>query len=211
MSIPLTNLEDILKYGYLRSEFGICCPDCEYSEGKRFYELSNTDNFIDTTFTLMGCEAITGCCFNLYTTQTNYDNLILETGTIPNTEVTVIGTNVLVTTTGDTACSGNDFYSCITSLSGLCDDFNVLVDSGLLEINTLSGKSGICILKDYIVNNSLTTSEAQELLEIFFGTGSIGLIVYCYNNNILMSECKLFGVYYINQITDDGPPCDVPA
>jgi hypothetical protein len=187
------NLADALDNGYVGSRFGICCPDCQFDDNKSIHVLCDTERFL-----LMSdgqpC-AISGCCFNLYSTIESYLSIqeVLG-GPLPNTSFELIGDdNILVFTTGETACNNNDFYNCITSISGLCDDFSVFVVAGIYEIGTLNGKSAICTLKDYIIDNSISTSDAQDLLSLFFG--GQGMVTLCNEDNIHISSVQTFLQY----------------
>jgi hypothetical protein len=189
------NLADALDNGYVGSRFGICCPDCQFDDNKSIHVLCYTDTFLQI-YEGQLC-AISGCCLNLYGTIEAYLKFTEAVGgTYPNTSVEVIGGNILAVTTGETACNNNDFYNCITSISGLCDDFSVFVESGIYEIGTLNGKSAICTLKDYIIDNSISTSDAQDLLSLFFNAFvGKGMVTLCNEDNIHISSVEVFLQY----------------
>lgn len=193
MASSFSVLNSVLDNGYYGSRFGICCPDCEYDENKSLHFLGNVDRFLVINESVP-CTT-TGCCFNLYTIVGTYLQFAEAVGNefLDSLEIETINDYFLAVTSGETACLDNNFYSCITQISGLCDDFSVFVDSGIVELNTLSGQSAICTLKDYIIDNSLSTSDAQELLQIFFGTK--GMVTFCVEDNISISSVETFGQY----------------
>ena len=190
---------DVLKEGYVNSRFGICCPDCEFEENKTAHILCNMDDY----FRIMeatGC--FPECCLNIYTTNNTFQDFLGYSSEVPETlEITNIGDNVLARTTGETGCVNNNFYNCITQISGLCSNFSVFVNIGIFEVGTLSGTSAICILKDYIIDNSLTPSEAQDLLTIFFTAPSdeSGMVTICNDTQIVIAACETF-IHYAEAV-----------
>ena len=206
MASSFSVLNSVLDNGYYGSRFGICCPDCEYEENKSLHFLGNVDRFLLMN-ELAPC-TITGCCFNIFATVESYQQFAEAVGNefLDSLEVESIDEVILAVTSGETACLDNNFYSCITQISGLCDDFSVFVESGIVELNTLSGQSAICTLKDYIIDNSLSTSDAQELLQIFFGTK--GMATFCVEDNISISSVETFGQYgeSVGIVCDQVPP-----
>ena len=191
-----TNLGDALDNGYVGSRFGICCPDCQFDDNKSIHVLCDTERIL-SIYEGQTC-VISGCCFNLYGTTETYLDFEEAIGfiypeLIDTLSVEGIGGNILAVTTGETACNNNDFYNCITSISGLCDDFSVFLDFGIYEIGTLNGKSVICTLKDYIIDNSISTSDAQDLLSLFFG--GQGMVTLCNEDNIHISSVEVFLQY----------------
>ena len=196
MSTIFDNLGDVLDIGYFGSRFGICCPDCQYNGTTSIHFLGNGVRFLQMFEGVGGC-AMTGCCFNLYSTNEtflNIDEAVDLSSFFPDLSIEEVDGNILVTSTGETACENNDFYSCITSLSGLCDDFSVFLDAGIIEIGTLSGQSAICILKDYIINQSISPSDAQNLIDLFFDTSvnSKGMITFCEDDTIFIGSLESF-------------------
>ena len=202
---------DVLDTGYSNSRFGICCPDCEFEENKTIHILCNMDERIRLSEYSADC-FLSGCCTNIYTTNDTFQaylDTIGELGlSIISLEITNIGDNVLARTTGETACVNNNFYNCITQISGLCTDFSVFVDRGITEIGTLSGTSAICILKDYIITNSLTQSEAQDLLELFF----VSMVTSCIDTQIIIGSIPIWALWAEvvgGLFCDIGPPAAI--
>ena len=214
MASSFSVLNSVLNNGYYGSRFGICCPDCEYEENKSLHLLSNVERFLQMNESVP-CTT-TGCCFNIFATVEAYLTFAEVVGNefLDSLEVESIDEVILAVTSGETACVGNNFYSCITQISGLCDDFSVFVESGIVEINTLNGQSAICTLKDYIIDNSLSTSNAQELLQIFFNTdtSSIGMVTFCDDNTIFIGGVETFLSYgEATGVIDCGAPPPVPS
>lgn len=184
---------DVLEKGYVSSRFGICCPDCEFEENKKIHTLTNCESYLklwQNFFCLFS-----GCCFNLYATTETFLKYAEAVGNVDGLKIEKIGDNILATTTGETICVNNNFYDCITQISGLCTDFSVFVDSGIYEVGTLSGTSAICILKDYIIDNSLTQSQAQDLLELFFFKEDGGIITTCFDDEIQICDTNSSAKY----------------
>lgn len=211
MSTIFDNLSYTLDIGYYGSRFGICCPDCEFEENKSLHFLGYKERTLQM-YEAAPC-AITGCCFNIFATVETYLTFAETIGNqqfLDSLEVEGINGNILAVTSGETACLDNNFYSCITQISGLCDDFSVFVDSGIFETNTLSGQSAICILKDYIINNSLSTSDAQNLLSLFISDK--GMITLCDDNTIFIGGVEPFLSYgEATGVIDCGAPPPVPS
>lgn len=212
MSTIFDNLSDALDNAYIRSRFGICCPDCQFEDNKSIHFLGNSLRALQMYETLP-C-ALSGCCYNIFATI-DTASVFIESMTVYNSQflssldIEIIGDNILAITSGETACNNNDFYECITSISGLCDDFSVFLESGIIEIGSLNGQSAICILRDYIVSQSLSTLDAQNLLSLFFNTDSLslGMVTFCVDNNIFIGGVEPF-LSYLESTGDIG--CGAP-
>ena len=196
MSTIFDNLETVLDVGQARDRFGICCPDCKEDEYFSIHVIASVETY------LKYAEAVNfnGCCSNIYTSSQDEFGRWAEVigGAIyneetetweaqPPYELEIINGNYLMRTTGETACVDNNFYSCITQISGLCSDFSVISQKAITEYNTLNGQSSICELKDFIENNSLTTSQAQDLLTLILDKG---MVSSCNEDSLVMGSVE---------------------
>ena len=197
----IENIDRKLDKGQVRDRFGICCPDCEESEGFSVHASASIETYLKYAESVN----FNGCCLNIYTSSQDdfakwadfsggaiYNE---ETGTWeaqPPYELEIISGNYLLTTTGETACVDNNFYSCITQISGLCSDFSGIAQKGIIEYNTLSGKSIICELKDFIVANLSSPIEIEEFLDRFLDKG---MVSSCIEDEINISSVETWLKY----------------
>ena len=186
------NLNDLLTNGFVRSRYGICCPDCVYpNENQSFYTICGIVNSL-RLYESIGSELFSTCCFNLYSSLNTY-LMFSEAigGTIPNTETLFFGDNVLVRTTGSTLCENNNFMECLTSISGLCGDFSGVLDNGIVEIGTINNQSGLCWIYDYFIEQGISSGDVQDFMENIItcdGNGECGINIFCNKDEIVFGS-----------------------
>lgn len=199
MAEIFNDLTDLLTNGFVRSRYGICCPDCVYpNENQTIYTICSAENAI-SLYENLGSEFFSTCCFNLYSSNSTYTNFLEGIGgSIPNTEIQFFGDNTLVKTTGSTLCENNNFIECLTSISGISDDFSSILDRGIVEIGTINNQSGLCWLYDYFIEQGISSSDVQDfMLNILTCNDTdCGITIFCNKDEIVFGSVKSLLFYW---------------
>lgn len=202
MAGDISIFNSAIEDGLILTKFNLCCPDCDGA-----YSLTNYEDFetyYQTYTSALENDNDVGelCCLSLFINEDdffqfvrNYGNDFPDLQNIP-TEYGEAHTQCGVT---------SDFMFYINQLSVLLGDMvpgvnfiKFYVENyGIIEINTLSGHSGLKFVYEFLSSTGLTQVENQNLFYIIMGNPKNdeldkGLIIRCVNDDILLSNTEKY-------------------
>lgn len=186
--------------GLILTKFNLCCPDCDGA-----YSLTNYEDFVNYYETYI--EALDNnndvgelCCLSLFVNEEDYFQFVSVYGdNFPDLQNVPTEYGEAHTQCGVTS----DFMFYINQLSVLLGDsvpgvnfIQFYIENfGIIEINTLSGHSGLKFIFEFLSSTGLTQNENQNLFYFIMGNPkkrllNKGLVIRCINNNILISNTE---------------------
>jgi hypothetical protein len=131
----------------------LCCPDCET------YVLGS----LTSSITVINCIAPqTSCCLNVAVANAP----LLDLATL----------TALIETYGLECC--NDFNTCIQTISSGVDNFDALVNQGIIEFSTLNDNTALCVIYNTLVQMGFS---AHQIGIILLGFIQAGVVIKCLN------------------------------
>lgn len=190
-----TNLDDIV-FDYLTSGIHIptsnqiCCPDCTEAP---FYSLTNADTFEQLAsllnWNISGPNLIDYCCINIDSFGTKYDNLM----------TTFKNGNKFP------ECCDNNFTQCLQSYTNGIN-YPYIADDGIVEVNSLNGKSGLCSLYNLLTNLPNGVFFKTTLTNFIFNFLAAGFVTHCCGCTITIRNVTRFQNYIQDNLCPDLNP-----
>jgi hypothetical protein len=172
-------LDEILDAGLVITQSdNICCPSCSTA---KLWSLSALTPFLAAATALGWTAAVNNpkigyCCINTELSVTNYTtyvNAMRIGGEIPT-------------------CCATDFSTCFKELSALVETNTSLLANGVVETNTLSDKTALCTLIDFIKTQPNISGTTETFIDTLL---TKGIFVHCCGCNMMIGSQTKFVEY----------------
>jgi hypothetical protein len=208
MAGDISIFNDAIEGGLILTKFNLCCPDCDgpyslsnYQDFEIFYEiyegaLANENDVGDI------------CCLSIFADTEKILKFLESYGPdFPDLQHIPTSYADAYTQCGSTS----DFMFYVNQLSLLLGDVSpgtnfiqfYVENFGIVEINTISGHSGLKFIYEFLLSTGLTQSEMQNMFMIIMGDpkkpeSAKGLLIRCINDDILMSHAEPYYAFLEN-------------